>query len=184
MRIRSLIGILVATVMALPLVHGCSGGLSEEDGIVLETESFKLTLGKDAVARSLVVKGTNEEMLIEGANVPLFSSTQDRPFNNETKLQHPNTRTTYKADSLSWDGERLTVGFETAPYKAVVKVEKGAGYLRFILEDFICDLAKGSVSWSILNRKITTVSPWTSPLWPNSGSFSCLSKSAGITENG
>lgn len=139
MRIRSLIGILVATVMALPLVHGCSGGLSEEDGIVLETETFKLTLGKDAVARSLVVKGTNEEMLIKGANVPLFSATQDRPFNNETKLQHPNTRTTYKADSLVWDGERLTVGFETAPYKAVVKVEKGAGYLRFILEDFICD---------------------------------------------
>ena len=139
MRIRLLIRILTVALIPLPSMLGCSGNQNNEDCIVLETETFKLTLGKDAVAWSLVVKGTNEEMLIKGANVPLFSATQDRPFNNETKLQHPNTRTTYKADSLVWDGERLTVGFETAPYKAVVKVENGAGYLRFILEDFICD---------------------------------------------
>ena len=114
MRIRLLIRILTVALITLPSMLGCSGNQNNEDCIVLETETFKLTLGKDAVARSLVVKGTNEEMLIKGANVPLFSATQDRPFNNETKLQHPNTRTTYKADSLVWDGERLTVGFETA----------------------------------------------------------------------
>ena len=125
--------------LSLPMVHGCSSGQNSKDSIVLETETFKLTVGKDAVARSLVIKKTNEEMLVKGAEVPLFSVTQDRPFNNEIKLEHPNTRTTYKADSLSWDGERLTVGFDTAPYEAVIKVDKGTGYLRFTLEDFICE---------------------------------------------
>ena len=46
-----------------------------------------------------------------------------------------------KADTLSWDGERLTVGFDTAPYEAVIKVDKGAGYLRFTLEDFLRGIA-------------------------------------------
>ena len=140
--IQSLTGILAALLaLAMPMVQGCTERKDCKDCIVLETETFKLTVGNDAVARSLVIKETNEEMLVKGANVPLFSVTQDRPFNNEIKLEHPNTRTTYKADSLSWDGERLTVWFDTAPYEAVVKVDKGAGYLRFTLEDFICEPA-------------------------------------------
>ena len=126
------------TTMSLPMTQSCFDKRNLKDSIVLETESFKLTVGKDALMRSLIVKKTNKEMVLGGAGVPLFSATQERPFNNETKLQHPNTRTTYDANSLSWDGEKLTVGFDTAPYDAVVKVEKGAGYLRFILEDFIC----------------------------------------------
>ena len=136
-KIKTLAAALVA--LSILTVQSCTDKSNIKDCIVLETETFKLTLGSDAVARSLVIKGSNEEMLVKGAGVPLFSVTQDRPFNNEIKLEHPNTRTTYKADSLSWDGERLTVGFDTAPYEAVVKVDKGAGYLRFTLEDFICE---------------------------------------------
>ena len=109
------------------------------NSIVFETETFRLTVGKDAVARSLVIKETNKEALLKGAEVPLFSVTQERPFNNEIKLEHPNTRTTYMANSLAWDGERLKVGFETAPYEAVVRVDRGTGYLRFTLENFICE---------------------------------------------
>ena len=141
MRIKlSSIGIFTAFLMALsiPMTQGCASRQTQDSGIVLETETFKLVIGKDAIPQSLVVKRTNEEMLLKGTKLPLFSVTQERPFNNEIKLQHPNTRTTYNADSLAWDGEKLIVGFDTAPYKAVVKVEKGAGYLRFILEDFIC----------------------------------------------
>ena len=133
-------GILTVAITALflSMTLGCSDQPDSKDDIVLETESFKLTIGKDAVAKSLVIKKTKQEMILKGTDIPLFSVTQERPFNNEIKLQHPNTRTTYQADSLAWDGERLTVGFDTAPYKAVVKVDKGAGYLRFTLEDFIC----------------------------------------------
>ena len=140
-RLPGVAGIVAVAVMALSIltVQSCTEKSNAKDCIVLETETFRLTLGSDAVARSLVIKETNEEMLVKGAGVPLFSVTQDRPFNNEIKLEHPNTRTIYRADSLSWDGERLTVGFDTAPYEAVVKVDKGAGYLRFTLEDFICE---------------------------------------------
>ena len=127
--------------LSLPVFQGCADKRDSKDSIVLETETFKLTIGNDAVPRSLVIKGTNEEMLVKGTDVPLFSVTQDRPFNNEIKLEHPNTRTTYKADSLAWNGERLTVWFDTAPYEAVVKVDKGDGYLKFTLEDFICEPA-------------------------------------------
>ena len=139
--IKSLTGALAAALIVLPLmtILSCTGEQDHKTDIVLETETFKLTVGEDAIAKSLVIKKTNEEMLIKGTDVPLFSVTQDRPFNNEIKLQHPNTRTTYKANSLSWDGERLTVGFDTAPYEAVVRVDVGAGYLRFTLEDFICE---------------------------------------------
>ena len=66
--------------MALPLFQGCYGGHDPEDSIVLETETFTLTLGKDAIARSLVIKKTNEEMLVKGAGIPLFSVTQSRPI--------------------------------------------------------------------------------------------------------
>ena len=134
-------GVLAAMVMTLSIlsVQGCADKSNARDSIVLETETFTLTVGSDAVAHSLVIKATGEEMLLKGAGVPLFSVTQERPFNNEIKLEHPNTRTTYPADSLSWDGERLTVSFDTAPYEAVVRVDKGAGYLRFTLEDFICE---------------------------------------------
>ena len=139
--IQSLSGILAAVLLAFSStsIQSCSEGPDQKTGIVFETETFKLTVGEDAIAKSLVIKKTNEEMLLKGTDVPLFSVTQDKPFNNEIKLQHPNTRTTYKANSLSWDGERLTVGFDTAPYEAVVRVDAGAGYLRFTLEDFICE---------------------------------------------
>lgn len=139
--LKSITGILAAalTALSLSMLQSCSGRQDSAGSIVLETESFTLTVGEDAVVRSLKVKKTNEEMLVKGTDIPLFSVTQVRPFNNEIKLQHPNTRTTYKANSLIWDGEKLKVGFDTAPYEAVVKVDEGPGYLRFTLEDFICE---------------------------------------------
>ncbi len=84
------------------MTRSCSDKRDLNDSIVLETESFKLTVGKDAIVRSLIIKKTNKEMVLGRAGVPLFSATQERPFNNEIKLQHPNTRTTYNANSLSW----------------------------------------------------------------------------------
>lgn len=129
---------IVAAMAGLLLAQSCGTPSAGDDSITLETGTFTLKIGSDAVARSLVIKETGEEMIPKGADVPMFSVTQIRPFNNETKLEHPNTRTTYPANRISWDGERLTVGFDTAPYEAVVKVGSGDGYLTFTLEDFIC----------------------------------------------
>ena len=106
--------------------------------IVLENDAFKLVVGNDARAKSLVVKATGEETLDNGEGLPLFSVTQERPFNNEIKLMWPHKRTTYPANRLRREGDRLVVGFEIAPYEAVVGVKTGGGYVAFELEGFNC----------------------------------------------
>lgn len=105
--------------------------------IIIETEVFRLVLGTDGRARSLILKSNGEEMLEAGEQVPFCTSTQDRPFNNEIKLFHPNKRTTYPANRILREGDRLIIGFDTAPYEAVVEVRTGKCYAAFTLADWI-----------------------------------------------
>ena len=107
--------------------------------IVLDGGTFTLTIGPDAVAKSLVVKHNGEECLDTREGIPVFAVTQERPFNNEIKLAHPNKRTTYQANSLRREGDFLVAGFEIAPYEAKISVKTGDGYVAFTLEDFICE---------------------------------------------
>ena len=65
-----------------------------------------------SVAQSLRIKATGEELLDNGERLPLFSATQDRPFDNELKLAFPNKRTTYQANRVRRLGDTLVVGFE------------------------------------------------------------------------
>lgn len=78
-------------------------------------------------------------MLTRRHNIPLFTVTQERPFDNEVKLANPNTKTTYRANSLRMSGDTLFVGFETAQYEALIKLEEGDGYMTFELLGFNCD---------------------------------------------
>ena len=55
----------------------------ETGGIVLENDQFRLVIGSNAVAESLILKATGEECLMQGENMPIFSVTQDRPYHNE-----------------------------------------------------------------------------------------------------
>ena len=110
---------------------------NEMNDIVIETESFRLVLGGDGRARSLVLKANGEEMLEATGDIPFATSTQDRPFNNETKLFHPNRRTTYPANRIRREGDRLVIGFDTAPYETVVEVRTGKGFAAFTLVDWI-----------------------------------------------
>ena len=108
--------------------------------VVIENARMCLTVGDDGGVRSLVVKKTGVECVPKGGRpIPLFSVTQDRPFNNEIKLIHPNKRTTYPANALRREGDRLTVGFATAPYEAVVDVKVTDSYVAFTLADFLVD---------------------------------------------
>ena len=109
------------------------------DEVVLENARFRLVAGADAKVRSLVLKATGEECVCAAEGVPLFSVTQDRPFNNEVKLIHPNKRTTYPANALRREGDRLVVGFAIAPYEAAVDVKVTDGYVAFTLADFLVD---------------------------------------------
>ena len=111
--------------------------LSAAADITLENSRFRLTAGDDAIAKSLVLKSTGEELLAADAGIPLFSVTQERPFNNEVKLIHPNKRTTYPANRIRREGNGLVVGFETAPYEAEIAVDLRPGYAAFRLVRFI-----------------------------------------------
>ena len=109
------------------------------DDIVIENPRFRLSVGEDAAVKSLVLKATGEECIPQGEVIPLFSVTQDRPFNNEIKLIHPHKRTTYPANALRREGDRLVVGFRIAPYEAAVDVKVADMYVEFKLVDFLVD---------------------------------------------
>ena len=119
------------------MVLAAAYAMSAVSDVVVENARLKLTIGEDAVAKSLVMKATGEELLDLRDPTPFFSVTQERPFNNEIKLAHPNVRTTYPANRIRRDGDRLVVGFETAPYEAVVTVNTTDDYVSFTLTDFV-----------------------------------------------
>ena len=104
--------------------------------IIIENAGFRLTVGSNCVAESLICKATGEECLAPGVKLPLFASTQERPFNNEVKLATPCKRTTYPASSLRREGDRLIVGFDVAPYYAFLCITEKDEYVAFSLEGF------------------------------------------------
>lgn len=112
---------------------------NQEDDIIIENEQFKLVVGSNAITKSLVLKATGEECLMQDEPLALFSVTQERPYHNEIKLGHPNKRTTFQADSLYMEGEQLIVGFELIPYQAVIGVEVTPAYITFTLKGFLTD---------------------------------------------
>lgn len=107
------------------------------DRICLENEYFCLELGSDCIARSLVHKASGEECLMAGEETALFSLTEERPYNNEIKLAHPNKRTTFQANRVRREGDRLIVGFELVTFEAVVEVKIAPRYIAFQLVDFL-----------------------------------------------
>lgn len=104
--------------------------------IVIENERFALRVGEDCLPRGLRLKATGEDCLQTGQELPLFSVTLPRPFNNEVKLSHPNKRTTFPGNRLRREGDRLIVGFEIAPFEAVIALREAPGYVALTLEDF------------------------------------------------
>lgn len=105
--------------------------------IIIENEQLRLILDSNCIARSLICKSSGEECLANGKNMSLFSVTQERPYNNENKLIYMNKRTTYQANRVRREENRLIVGFETAPYEAIVEITEAPMYIGFTLIDFI-----------------------------------------------
>ncbi|MBR7096046.1 MAG: hypothetical protein IKC73_07505 [Clostridia bacterium] len=104
--------------------------------VIIENSTVRLVLSDDAKPQSLLHKPTGEELLASGSEVSMFSVTQERPYNNEIKLVYMNQRTTYPANSVRRDGDMLTVGFELAPYRALVEVKETEEYFTFTLRGF------------------------------------------------
>lgn len=105
--------------------------------IILENSQLRLTVGPDCIAKSLIHKASGQECLAAGEDAALFSVTQERPFNNEVKLAHPNKRTTFQANRIRREGNRLYIRFEIVPVEAVVEIHEAPMYIAFTLADFI-----------------------------------------------
>jgi len=104
---------------------------------VIENETFALYLRSDCVAEHLIHKATGIECLMEGEETALFSLTEQRPFNNEIKLAHPNKRMTFQANRVRMEENRLIVGFELVTFEAIVEVKIAPQYIAFKFVDFI-----------------------------------------------
>lgn len=108
----------------------------KHSSIILENKHFRLALSPFGAAESLTLKKNGEELLAN-ADTPFFSLTEERPYNNEVKLAHPMKRTTFSANSLRQEGDRLIIGFEKIHFEAAVQVEIKEQYMVFTLVDFL-----------------------------------------------
>ena len=82
------------------------------NNIIIENKHFALTLREDCVATSLIHKESGQECLDTENVLPLFTLTEERPFDNNIKLAHPNKRMTFGANRVKLEGNRLICGFE------------------------------------------------------------------------
>ena len=112
---------------------------AEAADAVVENGVFRLVIGGDAAAKSLVVKATGEECVDASKRIPFLTVTQDRPFDNELKLIHPNKRVVYPATKVRCEGDTLIFGFDHGMYEAKVAVKTAPGYMLFTLSDFLTD---------------------------------------------
>jgi len=104
--------------------------------IFIQNENFVLRVNDNCIAESLIFKKTGEECLCETESVPLFSLTEERPYNNEMKLAHPSKKTTFNANRIRREGNRLIIGFELITFEAVVEVCERDTYITFTLAAF------------------------------------------------
>ena len=105
--------------------------------LVFENEVFCLKLNDNCCAESLMNKRTGEECLKQGQNIPFFSISEQRPYNNEIKLAYPNKRMTFHANRVRKEKNDLIVGFELVEFEAVVSFEVKENYISFFLKEFI-----------------------------------------------
>jgi len=106
------------------------------NNIILENEQFILSLTPECKVDSLVLKANGVDVIEKGQEMAFFSLTEPRPFNNEIKLAHPNKRTTFEANRVRVEGDKLIVGFEIIEFEAVVDFKVAPRYMTFQLEGF------------------------------------------------
>lgn len=109
-----------------------------ESIFTFENKHFCLKLAENGLVESLVYKAIGEECIDKGEKLHFFSITEERPFNNEVKLAHPNKKMTFQGNKIRQEGDKLIVGFELMSFEAIIKVNIKDDYITFKLEGFNC----------------------------------------------
>lgn len=104
------------------------------DSIVLENAEMRLEISPKGTARSLVHKASGQECLARDVDVPMFTVTQDRPYDNELQLAYPAEVTEFSAVEVRYEGNKLLVEFDRVGYSASVDVKITDAYIAFHLE--------------------------------------------------
>ena len=113
---------------------GQSASEAEAQGIVLENEEMRLVINPNGWAQSLVHKPSRQECLAPDARVPMFSVTQYRPYDNELQLAYPAKVTSFPAQQVRREGDRLIVSFALVGYEGAISVKVTDAYIAFRLE--------------------------------------------------
>jgi hypothetical protein len=128
--------LLLLMLLSILIISCVKSTTNNKEDIIIENDQVKLIITKDGTAKSLLFKPTKEECLIKGKKIPISTLTQDRPYQNEIKLAYPTKETTFKANSIRREGDKLIVGFELIPWEAVINIKITPEYIGFTIEDF------------------------------------------------
>lgn len=113
---------------------GENATVAHADSIVLENAEMRLEISPRGTARSLIHKSSGQECLVLDADVPMFTLTQDRPYDNELQLAYPAEVTHFSAAQVKRDGDNLLVEFNLVDYSASIAVKVTDAYIAFQLE--------------------------------------------------
>ena len=149
--------ILPAILLVLTLsLAGCNNSSEEQvNDIVIENSEFKLVLSSSGFSKSLLHKPTGQECLMKGIDLPAFSITQERPYDNEHQLAYPAIRKEFSSDTIYRVNDTLVVGFELIDYVARIGLKITDDYIGFALDSLKYHMAE------IGNKRKTEIDEFT-----------------------
>jgi len=133
---------------ALPATAQHADGSAEKDAtrenppavragsIVLENAEMRLEISPTGTALSLIHKASGEECLAHDADVPMFTLTQNRPYDNELQIAYPAEVRHFSAVQVKREGDNLLAEFDLVGYSASIAVKITDAYIAFRLEKF------------------------------------------------
>ncbi len=101
--------------------------------VVIENAAFRLVIGGDGIARSLVEKQSGQECLAD-SHTPAFSMTQYAPLAGQLILLWPADAKTLDAREVRREGDLLVVSFAGVPHQVAIRLKVTAGYMAFTVE--------------------------------------------------
>jgi hypothetical protein len=107
---------------------------AETNNVVLENKEMRLEISPAGFARSLLHKASGQECLAQNVDVPMFSLTQYRPYDNELQLSYPAEVTHFPGTQVTRQGDRLIVEFALVDYQMSVEVNITDAYIAFRLD--------------------------------------------------
>ena len=105
-----------------------------ENAITLENGELRLVISATGSALSLIHKATGQECLAANVALPVFSVTQNRPYDNELQLTLPAQTTSFPAERVRYENGKLLVDFALVGYEASIDVKITEAYIAFRLE--------------------------------------------------